>query len=442
VAIERSQGGKGYHVWGFLTEPLPAATVRHALSPFIEEAETYDRMYPSQAEVAEGRFGNLIALPWQGTRLPEGKAAFVHRGPDGEPVAISDQATFLADLDRIDADRMRRLFTEAGQYTPVRIGNPHEGVQESMRDSWKLVHPIFGDDFIRWCYDEPEAVGLHAWYALACQFAKFVDGRDLFHEWSQRDPLRYDARHADKVYNRALRQNKPHGCKAIRALGAPSNADARFSGHEVYHPYDVARLPLSVLLESVETRRESATLAMGDGLDEVFSWLAEVQEDPTVGHGVPTGIEPLDRVFGYREGELTVVAARTSRGKTALAMQLGVDAARNQGMRVKTYEMEMTRRQAYLRVASGISGVSQTRMTMGQLTHEDWRYLKAARNLLAHLPFEIDDRTLPLDTMLEDMARFTFAGPERALFVVDYVQIIPRLSRETEQDAIVRAVTA
>jgi hypothetical protein len=59
--LERSQSGFGVHLWGFLDEWRPAAQVRAALAPLLLGADTADRMYPLQDELAPGKPGNLIA---------------------------------------------------------------------------------------------------------------------------------------------------------------------------------------------------------------------------------------------------------------------------------------------------------------------------------------------------------------------------------------------
>lgn len=61
--IERSRSGNGYHLWGFLEEPVNAGELRHALAQFIPAQSTFDRMFPNQDSVSETRpLGNLIAL--------------------------------------------------------------------------------------------------------------------------------------------------------------------------------------------------------------------------------------------------------------------------------------------------------------------------------------------------------------------------------------------
>ncbi|TRM13157.1 DEAD/DEAH box helicase [Lentibacillus cibarius] len=84
--IEKSRSGNGCHVWIFLQEPIKANVARKLgsilLTKTIEKSgqrslDSYDRMFPNQDTVPEGRLGNLIALPLQGKPRKHGNSVFV-----------------------------------------------------------------------------------------------------------------------------------------------------------------------------------------------------------------------------------------------------------------------------------------------------------------------------------------------------------------------------
>ena len=86
IAVERSNSGKGAHVWLFFSEPLPASTARKFGSAILTKAmeerheiklSSYDRMFPNQDTMPKGGFGNLIALPLQGRARKEQYSEFV-----------------------------------------------------------------------------------------------------------------------------------------------------------------------------------------------------------------------------------------------------------------------------------------------------------------------------------------------------------------------------
>lgn len=445
VYIERSQSGNGYHVWGFIDSEMNAGMVRHALSPFIEKVETFDRMFPNQAGISpEQPYGNLIALPLAGCRVEQGNSVFVRRDSDGNPEPVPDQIGFIQKIRLNSVAKIKELFEAAGEYTPPREIKAFEGEVESLGKSWKLTHPVFGCEFWRWGWERPEEVTEPLWYAMACNLAQLENGRELFHAWSARDKLRYNPIHTDKKYDQALRQNKPHSCETIRALGGNCRCDERFPG-KVWHPFDLVKLPTSVLIESVELDEEKASQSLVEGLTEVYEWLEQVVRDPTVGRGLTTSIPEVSRHFGYRDGELTILAARNSIGKTAIALQEARVLAEKGLASAKIFSLEMTKRQVYTRILSPLSGVTQTRMATGQLTESDWEAIRDALERANEIDLHVDDTTSHLDSIIESAAEFVLsrqAQGERAVIFIDYLQIIPRLPRENEQEAVARSVTA
>ena len=120
AALERSRSGNGGHVWIFFAEPVSAALARRLGSHLLTEAMarhpdigfgSYDRFFPSQDNVPEGGFGNLIALPLQGG--PRGSGNTVFLDANLEPHA--DQWAYLSSLRRLPAAEAEGIVEEAGR---------------------------------------------------------------------------------------------------------------------------------------------------------------------------------------------------------------------------------------------------------------------------------------------------------------------------------------
>ena len=443
VYIERSQSGKGYHVWGFLDAPMNAGALRHALGPLIEDVETYDRMFPNQNGVSETRpLGNLIALPLHGGRLEKGNSAFVRRDAVGNATLVESQFDFLNEINLIPVARMQELFVEAGQYVQEREHTKYEGEAEGLGDSFKLTHPRFGCEFVRWCYENPEQVNEPLWYALACNFAQLEDGRELFHEWSRQDTLRYSAKHTDKKYDQALRANKPHTAEAIRGLGGNCTCDSRFPG-KTYHPFDLVKMPFKALVESIGVDGDLSTtiLEASDGFDLAIAHLERIEKDPEAGQGRRYGLPTLDKATRLRDSDLIILAARPGIGKTALSGTI-VDNTAVEGVPNYYFSAEMANLQLFTRQVAIRSGVSLTRMATGQLTASDWKKIREAQAFVkdrSQYPLFVDDMSRSTERIFEVAARLVHAHGKGIIWV-DYLQLLQRLPRESMFDAVTRIV--
>lgn len=441
VYVERSQSGNGYHVWGFLKEPMNAGKVRHALSPLIERTDTYDRMFPNQDGVSATRpLGNLIALPFHGGRMADGNSVFVQR-VDGEVVPVVAPFEFLSEhVTPNSTELLEQLFAEAGEHKPEREVRTYEGEPEGLSDSYKLTHPVFGCEFVRDAWNNPGALTEPLWYALACNFAQLEDGRDLFHRWSERDELRYNARATDRKYDQALRANKPHTCEAIRGLGGVCSCDQRFPG-SVYHPFDLVKVSFRRLVDSVGVGGDlsDTILTADEGIDKAMERLRQIEKDPEAGQGMRYGIRTIDAATRLRPSDLIIIAARPGMGKTAFSGTV-VDNLCMQGVPNYYFSVEMAHMQLFTRQLAVRSGVSMTRMSTGQLTKNDWALLEEAQELTRNVdkyPLYVDDMSRSTDRIFEVAAQLVHRHGVGVIWV-DYLQLLQRQARESMFDAVTR----
>lgn len=128
AALERSRSGNGGHVWIFFNAPVAATQARRlgcALLTFAMEQrhqiglDSYDRLFPNQDTLPKGGFGNLIALPLQGTSRQAGNTVFLDRGFNPYP----DQWAFLSGVRRMrpeELDGIVAFALRAGSVIGVR----------------------------------------------------------------------------------------------------------------------------------------------------------------------------------------------------------------------------------------------------------------------------------------------------------------------------------
>lgn len=115
IAFERSRSGQGAHAWFFFTAPLSASLARKFGSALLTYAmskrheikfKSYDRLFPNQATMPRGGFGNLIALPLQKEARLNGNSVFV----DEFFHPYEDQWEFLAKIRRLSEDEIGILI--------------------------------------------------------------------------------------------------------------------------------------------------------------------------------------------------------------------------------------------------------------------------------------------------------------------------------------------
>ena len=140
--------------------------------------------------------------------------------------------------------------------------------------------------------------------------------------------------------------------------------------------------------------------------------------------GVPTGYRHLDWLLcGMNAGDLLVLAARPSMGKSAIAGNICANAARA-GYASVVFSLEMTKERWFDRVASSRSGVPANRFRNGMFSPEDWQSLAEANDELYRLPIWVDDTgRLPVGEVCR-RARGAVAVNGARLIVIDHLQIM------------------
>ena len=140
--------------------------------------------------------------------------------------------------------------------------------------------------------------------------------------------------------------------------------------------------------------------------------------------GYSTGFPTLDKYFRLVDGEMIVIAARPSMGKTILGMQIAENVARgiNSGS-VAIFSAEMTGWSLVVRMAGAMCGVNTHKMRMGQGEPAEFTKLKTAITELKRLPIWIDDGSAPsTQTMLDQLTDLNNTNPIR-MMVFDFMEL-------------------
>ncbi|RMH29606.1 MAG: replicative DNA helicase [Planctomycetota bacterium] len=169
--------------------------------------------------------------------------------------------------------------------------------------------------------------------------------------------------------------------------------------------------------------------------------------------GVATGYLELDEITsGLQPGEMIIVAARPSMGKTALALNLAEQVALGGGPGASPipslfFSLEMSRQAVAQRLLCARSGVDSQRLRRNMLKDEDYQRLMATCGELDAAPLFIDDTPGMTVTQLRARARRAFTQHRVGCVFVDYLQLLTapgagRESRQVEVSAISRGIKA
>ncbi len=142
--------------------------------------------------------------------------------------------------------------------------------------------------------------------------------------------------------------------------------------------------------------------------------------------GVRTGFYDLDRLTaGLQAGDLIVLAARPSMGKTALALNIAEHVAVREGLPVVVFSMEMGASQLALRMVGSLGRIDQNHLRTGALRDDEWGRLSEAVEKLAKVSLFIDESGSLTPTELRARARRQARQCGKlGLIVVDYLQLM------------------
>jgi replicative DNA helicase len=159
--------------------------------------------------------------------------------------------------------------------------------------------------------------------------------------------------------------------------------------------------------------------------------------------GVPSGFADLDeKTAGFQRGDLVIVAARPSMGKTAFTLNIAQHAAIGARRAVAFFSLEMSKESLVQRMLTSEARVDASRVRTGRLRDDDYPRLAQAAGLLNTAPIYVDDT--PAISILEMRAkarRLKADRPDLALVVVDYLQLMRAAGRNENRQQEVSEVS-
>jgi len=217
--------------------------------------------------------------------------------------------------------------------------------------------------------------------------------------------------------------------------------------HEAYETHEEA----GVVLDRAEQRVfEIASERIGEhvaNMEALLNYTFETLQEQSgeLITGLATGYHKLDELTsGFQSGDMIIVAARPSMGKTSLLLNMASYMAVQDKLPVAVFSLEMSKEQVAQRLLGSHARFDLRRMRRGMISPEDWTHLQTAAGDLYQAPLFIDDAALLTILQLRARARRLKAAHDIRCVFVDYLQLMTyhgrAISRQEQITEISRGV--
>lgn len=153
--------------------------------------------------------------------------------------------------------------------------------------------------------------------------------------------------------------------------------------------------------------------------------------------GLPTGFREIDSVLGgLQPGNLIVVAARPSMGKTALTLGIAEHASLRTSKSVGVFSLEMSSDELIQRMLSSAATVDAGRIRRGNIASEDWPRISRAADSISLSKLFIDDSEGVTVPEMRTKARRLKSREGLDLLVVDYIQLMESGRRGRDENRV------
>jgi len=161
-------------------------------------------------------------------------------------------------------------------------------------------------------------------------------------------------------------------------------------------------------------------------LKDSFERITALYEAGAEVTGTPSGFRDLDRLTsGFQPGNLIIVAARPSMGKSGLGLCMAANLAMRAEVPTAIFTLEMSKSEVTQRLMCSEAKVESQRLRTGKLAADDWPRLTAACDRLAKAPIYVDDTgSITMMEIRSKARRLKSREPGLGLILVDYLQLM------------------
>lgn len=427
VYLERSRSGNGVHLWLFLDNWIDAALARKLMLGMVTKTPLLDKVYPVQAFVEDGKYGNHLSLPYYGESVKKSNSMFISN--DGEKIEFKDFTT-KAQINR--SEIVMAMAEDVNIPQLVRVTSGQDFTRpEGLEGALKLISP-YGCKFMRYCWINRRTLPEPLWYAAIGQTTCFKYGLDFAHLIS-RDYPGYNPREVDEKFSHAM-SNPPVSYAFIRDQFPQvplENPDAVF-------PWQLAQKSLFELVLEGDKHIER----IGTFYKDVDRIRRRNQGEERSGN--TWGISGMDELSLLRPSELTIVGGHPSMGKSWLLTAGMLGQAQNGvipiGFSPETAEVPLRDRMIANLAEVELMALRGERNP--PLTNSEYARIERAAETLGNLPVYVDYGSQTAEDVLVQTERailrnrLGFDAPYVMWF--DYLQFGYRLPGEDDRERISR----
>jgi replicative DNA helicase len=244
-----------------------------------------------------------------------------------------------------------------------------------------------------------------------------VGGRLRVHELAALVPAAANAAH----YARIVRE-----VATLRGLIRTGQEIARLGWERPGEVQELVDRAEQILFDLSQDRVTTEFSHIETLLKDSFERITQLYEAGAEVTGVPAGFRELDRLTsGFQPGNLVIVAARPSMGKSALGLCMAANLAVREGIPVGIFTLEMSKSEVTQRLMCSEAKVESQRLRTGKLAIDDWPRLTAACDKLAKAPLYVDDTgSINLMEIRSKARRLKSREPTLGLILIDYLQLM------------------
>ncbi len=230
--------------------------------------------------------------------------------------------------------------------------------------------------------------------------------------------------HAQIIAEKATKRNLILNCSEIIKDAYDSTTD----------PYDILDIAEQRIFDLANAKQRAQAQPIGDVLKDTLSYLEDIRGKSSGITGVPTGLEIDKLTAGWQNGDMIIIAARPSMGKTALMLTTARNAALHPDPKLQTkvavFSLEMSSQSLVQRLLTMEGRIDAQNARSGRLKDDEFKRLIDAAGRLFTANIFVDDTPALSILELRTKARRLKSEHDVGLIIVDYLQLMSSTGKD------------